>query len=95
MSDNYVIEIKPPSLGIALQACIVVRDGRSFRFFSASRAFDALDGHCFENPKKAEQAALARIAAIAARKSAKPGAAQAPFASLSVGQFAGWNRSRL
>jgi hypothetical protein len=68
MSNNYVIQIRPPSIGVALQAGIVVRDGRRFRFFSASRAFDALEGHFFDSPKKAEQAALERIAAIAARK---------------------------
>jgi hypothetical protein len=68
MSSNYVIEIRPPSIGVALQAGIVVRDGGRFRFFSASRAFDALEGQFFDSPKKAEHAALERIAAIAARK---------------------------
>jgi hypothetical protein len=70
MSSNYVIEIRPPSIGVAVQAGIVVRDGQRFRFFSASRAFDALEGQFFDSPKKAEQAALERIAAIAARKTA-------------------------
>jgi hypothetical protein len=68
MSSNYIIEIKPPSTGVVLQAGIVVRDGPRFRFFSASKAFDALEGQRFDSPKKAEQAALERIAAIAARK---------------------------
>ena len=43
MSDNYIIEIRPAS-GITVQAGIVVRDDRGFRFFAATRAFDALEG---------------------------------------------------
>ena len=40
MSDNYVIEVRPKSAGITIQAGIVVRDGQGFRFFAASRAFE-------------------------------------------------------
>jgi hypothetical protein len=68
MSDNYIIEIRPPSTSVTFQAGIVVRDGRSFKFFAASRAFDALEGRRFNDPKAAEQAALRCIADVVARK---------------------------
>jgi hypothetical protein len=61
MSDNYVIEVRPKSAGITVQAGIVVRDGQGFRFFAASRAFDSLEGHIFKSPRAAEHAALHRI----------------------------------
>lgn len=63
--DNYVIEIRPAA-GITVQAGIVVRDERGFRFFAATRAFDALEGRLFKNPKAAEEAAFRRIAEITA-----------------------------
>jgi hypothetical protein len=66
VSDNYIIEIRPLS-GVTVQAGIVVRDGRGFRFFAATRAFDALDGRMFKNPKAAEAAARRRIAEVTAR----------------------------
>jgi hypothetical protein len=61
MSDNYIIEIRPKSVGATVQAGIVVRDGHGFRFFAATRAFDSLDGQHFRSPKAAEQAALQRV----------------------------------
>jgi hypothetical protein len=67
MFDNYVIEIRPAAAGIAVQAGIVVRDGRRFRFFAATRAFDSLDGHLFRNPRDAEKAALRQVAEATAR----------------------------
>ncbi len=86
MSDNYIIEIRPPSAGVALQAGIVVRDGRRFQFFAAARAFDALEGRYFNSLKKAEEAALNRIAEIAARKSTAASILSAhPSASRSLG----------
>jgi hypothetical protein len=65
MSDNYIIEIRPKSVGITLQAGLVVRDGRGFRFFAATDAFNSLEGRLFKNPKAAERAALCRVADIA------------------------------
>jgi hypothetical protein len=63
MFDNYIIEIRP-TYGITVQAGIVVRDGQGFRFFAATPAFDALEGHVFKSPKAAEQAALRRISDV-------------------------------
>ena len=61
MFDNYIIEIQPAPVGVTVQAGLVVRDGRRFRFFSASPAFERLDGQLFENPKAAQIAALRHI----------------------------------
>jgi hypothetical protein len=52
MSDTYIIETRKGAAGI------VVRDGRGFRFFAATRAFDGLEGKVFGTPKEAETAAL-------------------------------------
>jgi hypothetical protein len=65
VSDNYIIEIRPKSVGITVQAGVVVRDGRGFRFFAATDAFNSLEGQLFKNPKAAERAALCRVADIA------------------------------
>ena len=62
MLDNYVIEIRPTSVGITVQAGLVVRDGRSFRFFAATDAFSSLEGKLFKNPRAAERAARCRVA---------------------------------
>jgi hypothetical protein len=78
MSDNYIIEIRPNAVGITVQAGIVVRDGRGFRFFAATHAFNPLEGHLFKSPKDAEKAALRRVAEVSARK---PGEARADAAS--------------
>jgi hypothetical protein len=43
-----------------VQAGIVVRDGRDFRFFAAADAFYPLERQTFKNPKAAEDAALRR-----------------------------------
>jgi hypothetical protein len=64
MSDNYIIEIRPKSVGITVQAGVVVRDGRGFRFFAATDAFNSLEGRLFKNPKAAERAALCRVSNI-------------------------------
>jgi hypothetical protein len=61
MSDNYIIEIRPKVAGITVQAGIVVRDGRGFRFFAATHAFNPLEGHLFKNPREAEKAALRHV----------------------------------
>jgi hypothetical protein len=60
MSDNYIIEVRPKSAGVTVQAGIVVRDGQGFRFFAASRAFDSLEGQIFKSPRAAEHAASHR-----------------------------------
>jgi hypothetical protein len=78
MSDNYIIEIRPNAVGITVQAGIVVRDGRGFRFFAATHAFNPLEGHLFKSPKDAEKAALRRVAEVSARK---PGEARPDAAS--------------
>jgi hypothetical protein len=77
MSDNYVIEIRPKSVGITVQAGIVVRDGNLYRFFAATEAFNSLEGRLFKNPKAAEHAALCRVADIALPKAPS---ARYPFA---------------
>jgi hypothetical protein len=64
MSDNYIIEIRPKATGITVQAGLVVRDGRGFRFFAASHAFNPLDGHLFKNPREAEKAALRHVTGL-------------------------------
>jgi len=61
MSDNYVIEVRPKSAGVTVQAGIVVRDGEGFRFFAASHTFDALEGQVFKSPRAAERAARHRV----------------------------------
>jgi len=75
MLDNYIIEVRPPVSGVTFPAGIVVRDGRSFRFFAASHVFSALEGRRFDSPRTAERAALRCIADVTSRKPAKADAA--------------------
>jgi hypothetical protein len=77
MFDNYIIEVRPPTAGVTLQAGIIVRDGRTFRFFAASDIFAPLEGQRFDSPKTAEQAALRRLANLTSRRpsTADPGLA--------------------
>jgi hypothetical protein len=70
MSDNYIIEIRPKAAGITVQAGIVVRDGRGFRFFAATHAFNPLEGHLFRNPREAEKAALRQVTDLSRQRSA-------------------------
>ena len=94
MSDNYIIEIKPPAGGITLPAGIVVRDGRGFRFFAASRVFDALEGQHFNSAQKAQEAALRHIAGIAARRPATNHPSHgSTFAHASATEPTRWNGS--
>jgi hypothetical protein len=58
MFDNYIIEIRPRSVAVTVQAGIIVRDGRAFRFFAATDTFNALEGQLFKSPKAAEHAVL-------------------------------------
>ncbi len=78
MFDNYVIEVRPPTAGVTFQAGIIVRDGRNFRFFAASRLFEPLEGQRFASPRGAEQAALRRITGLASGKHAPVEARGAP-----------------
>jgi hypothetical protein len=82
MFDNYIIEVRPPTSGLTFQAGIIVRDGGSFRFFAASRLFEPLEGRRFENPQKAEKAALRRMTDVASRK----------IASTTKTEQEAWNR---
>ena len=61
MQQNYVIEVRPLARGKTVSAGIIVRDGQQFRFFSATHAFDRLEGQLFRNPKEAEKAALRHL----------------------------------
>jgi hypothetical protein len=61
MADNDIIEIRSKSLGIMVEAGIVVRDGHRFRFYAATHAFNSLEGRLFKSPKAAEAAALRHI----------------------------------
>jgi hypothetical protein len=56
--DSYIIEIQPALAAVTVQAGLVVRDGQHFRFFSASAAFEPLEGRLFANPKAAQRAAV-------------------------------------
>ncbi len=67
MSDTYIIEIRPQSGGVTVQAGIIVRDGRRFCFYAATHAFDPLNGRLFRSPKAAESAALRQISGRKAR----------------------------
>jgi hypothetical protein len=67
MFDNYIIEIRPKAMGITVQAGIIVRDGRGFRFFAATHAFNPLEGHLFKNPREAEKAALRHVTGVNAQ----------------------------
>jgi hypothetical protein len=72
MSDNYIIEIRPASVGVTVHAGIVVRDGRGFRFFAATDAFSRLEGQLFASPKAAEEAAVRHVAKAASPKPPRP-----------------------
>ena len=73
MFDTCIIEVRPPTAGETLQAGIIVRGGRNFRFFAASNIFYPLEGQRFDNPKTAEKAALRRLANLASRRRLVPG----------------------
>jgi hypothetical protein len=55
MFDSYVIETRKGAAGI------VVRYGRGFRFFAATRDFGSLEGKLFGTPKEAEAAAVRHV----------------------------------
>jgi hypothetical protein len=51
MSDTYIIEVGSQAAGI------VVRNPGGYRFFAATRRFNALEGRLFRNAREAERAA--------------------------------------
>jgi hypothetical protein len=53
MSNAYVIEVGSHTAGI------VTKDERNYRFFSADRIFDSLEGREFRSARDAERAARA------------------------------------
>jgi hypothetical protein len=55
MSKAFIIEIESRTAGI------VAKDGRGYRFFSAERIFDRLDGREFRSARDAERAARALL----------------------------------
>ena len=55
MSNAYIIEVGSHTAGI------VIRDERSYRFFSSDRIFDSLEGREFRSARDAERAARALI----------------------------------
>jgi hypothetical protein len=65
MFDNYIIEIRPGAEGTTVQAGLVVREGRWFRFFAAMPPFDRLEGQLFDSPRAAQRAALRQVMEMA------------------------------
>ena len=65
MSEGYTIDADDETAGIVVR----YEGERGFRFHSASRAFDALDGHVFVTPAAAERAAREFAQVRAARAS--------------------------
>jgi hypothetical protein len=53
MSEGYTIDADDETAGIVVR----YEGERGFRFHSASKAFDALDGHVFVTPAAAQRAA--------------------------------------
>jgi hypothetical protein len=64
MSTTYIIETRKGAAGI------VVRDGRGFRFFAATRELSGLDGRLFATPRAAEAAAFDHLYGLNGRGSA-------------------------
>jgi hypothetical protein len=85
MSEGYTIDGYDDEV-----AGIVVRyqGERGFRFHSASKAYDALDGHVFVTPAAAERAARA----LGQRRTARPGTAQFPGAPAGIASLASTRR---
>ncbi len=52
MSDTYIIEVGSETAGI------VVRNPEGYRFFAATRRFNALEGQLFRNAREAERTAV-------------------------------------
>ena len=76
-ADQFTVWSTDSSGNETLQAGIIVRDGRNFRFFAASDIFHPLEGQRFGSPKTAEQAALRRLVNLASRRPMVSGAGTA------------------
>jgi hypothetical protein len=63
MSEGYTIDADDETAGIVVR----YEGERGFRFHSASRTFDALDGHVFVTPAAAQRAAREFVQARASR----------------------------
>jgi hypothetical protein len=87
VSDNYIIEIRPNSAGITVQAGIVVRDGHGFRFFAATDAFYGLERQFFKSPRAAEKAASRYVAELRSRSCLPCGDHAASRASAAMSQW--------
>jgi hypothetical protein len=67
MSEGYTID----GNGDEVAGIVVRQDGeRGFRFHSATKGFDALDGHVFVTPAAAQRAALEFACARRSRRGA-------------------------
>jgi len=66
MSDNYIIEIRPKSAGVTVQAGVVVRDGGGFRFFAATHVFQ------FSRRRAVQDAASCRTRSAPLRHTCNP-----------------------
>ena len=55
MSEGYTVE---DTFGDTIGIVVRKEAGHGFRFFSATRTFDALDGRIFANPQAAQRAAF-------------------------------------
>jgi hypothetical protein len=86
MSNNYVIEIRPESVGQTIQAGLVVRDGPGFRFFAATQAFYSLERQIFKNPQAAADAALRHVSAPPARAARTSGIVASRPGSIAISQ---------
>jgi hypothetical protein len=69
MSEGYTIDADDETAGIVVRYA----GERGFRFHSASRTFDALDGHVFVTPAAAERAAREFVHARASRAALRGG----------------------
>ena len=67
MQDAYIIESRKGAAGI------VVRDGRGFRFFSATHDFNSLEGRLFNSPREAEAAVVRHAGSSRKPPKASPG----------------------
>jgi hypothetical protein len=69
MSEGYTIDADDETAGIVVR----YEEERGFRFHSASRTFDALDGHVFVTPAAAQRAAREFAQARSSRVAGRSG----------------------
>ena len=56
MPHAFIIEVDSETAGI------VVQDGRAFRFYASTHAFNGLEGRAYSSPREAERAATRHLA---------------------------------